>query len=139
MNEIATWLNRSLRVHNVKKVELAERLGVTPKTVYNWVNGVHSPKKTRISKIKVILEESGPGPMIFPPIKHWGECSSCSLYSRCKSRVVSGLPCMCEGLTRKDVEWADEFDVLDIIVWWIDSPDPQRLFKQQPMKLSVPS
>lgn len=119
MNErVSIWLNRSLRQSNVSKIELAERLGVTPKTVYNWVNGVHTPRRVKIKQIKRVLEEEPGATMIFPPVNHWGDCCTCHLCERCKKRVLRGLPAMCEGLTQTDVDKATILGVLDLVIWW---------------------
>jgi len=130
MNEIfASWLSRNLRENNIKNVELAEQLNVSTKTVYNWKSGTHLPRRTGIEEIKeVIVSAYRPLEMIFPPINHWGDCRSCDYSSQCKKRVCLGLPAMCEGLTREDIDWAIHIDLLGVVVWWIESPNPDKLF-----------
>ena len=48
----------ALEIRNMKKIELAERTGISKATISNWANQKYQPKQTPLMKMARVLEVS---------------------------------------------------------------------------------
>lgn len=116
-----SWLVEKLRLYNLKQADVARAVGVTGKSVSNWVHGVYEPSEENLDKMRFFFSQQtsrGVG-IIYPPL-NFTSCNCCDYLERCKRRVNLGLGIMCEGLVIKELGWAEEMGLLNELVWWKD-------------------
>lgn len=60
MKEIQKKINKLLRsISHIKREELADRLDVSPRTIYRWFSGDNTPTLYHIIKIELLCKEDG--------------------------------------------------------------------------------
>ena len=60
MKELKRKINKLLRsISYIKREELAEKLNVSPRTIYRWFSGDNLPSMYHIMKIKLLCKEYG--------------------------------------------------------------------------------